>query len=358
MILLSKLIIEYENELLHKYKDQLLPSHLRALGAMRSCRTDDSLLMLAQCEECQHQTYHPHSCGHRNCPHCQHYESQQWLERQRSKLLPVDYYMITFTLPAQLRSMAWKNQTVVYSLLFKLAWQTFRQFGLNDKKLLGKMGATGVLHTHSRALEYHPHVHFIVPAGAIDEKHTAWRKKEGQYLFKQENLAKVFHAKWINAMKKENLLVSETIPSKWVVDCKHVGQGDKALTYLGKYLYRGVLPEKNIIGHRNGEVTFKYTDNNGIRRTRTLPGADFLWLLLKHVLPRGFRRARDYGFLHANCKRMIRILQYVLRCFAPPASDKKTQRATFCCAKCGGAMKIISTRLESKVAIQSDFEFT
>ncbi len=266
--------------------------------------------------------------------------------------------MITFTLPAQLRSLAWQNQKLIYALLFKLAWETLRQFGLNDKKLLGKMGATGILHTHSRSLDYHPHVHFIVPAGAIDNKHTLWRKKEGAYLFNHKNLAKVFHAKWIDALKQENLFVGEAIPDKWVVDCQYVGQGDKALTYLGKYLYRGVLPEKNIIANRNGNVTFEYTDNTNTHRTRTLPGVDFLWLLLKHVLPRGFRRARDYGFLHSNCKRMIKLLQYVLSCYVPPATNKKTQRATFCCSQCGGAMKIISTRLDNKLMLSPALDAT
>jgi len=358
MILLSQIISDYEQDLLSRYGNQLLPSHYNALGAMKNCRTDGSLLMLAQCEQCEHQTFVPHSCGHRNCPHCHNYESQRWLERQRAKLLPVDYYMITFTLPAQLRSLAWQHQTLVYALLFKLAWETLRSFGLNDKKLRGKMGATGVLHTHSRALDYHPHVHFIVPAGAIDVKHTLWRKKSGTYLFKHKNLAKVFHAKWIDAMKQENLVIKQTLPKHWVVGCKHVGKGDQALTYLGKYLYRGVLPEKNIINNHNGNVTFQYTDNTGTRRTRTLPGADFLWLLLKHVLPRGFRRARDYGFLHSNGKRMIKILQYLLRCFVPLATDKKTQRAKLCCCQCGGTMKIIRTRLERKVMIPSASEAT
>jgi len=345
MILLSSLISEYQDTLLKNYHDQLLPSHLRALGAMRNCRTDDSLFMMAQCQQCDHQTYHPHSCGHRMCPHCQHHEGQQWLARQQKKLLPVDYFMVTFTLPAQLRTLAWHNQRLIYAMLFSVGWETLSAFGLNDKKLQGNMGATGILHTHSRALDFHPHVHFIVPAGAVDSCHRLWRKKEGHYLFKEKHLAKVFRAKWFDAMRKNELSVNENIPIKWIVNCQHVGHGEKALTYLGKYLYRGVLPEKNIIRHLNGNVTFRYTDNNKITQTRTLPGADFLWLLLKHVLPRGFRRARDYGFLHANCKRSIQFIQYILRCVIPPGEVPEVVRPTFCCSKCGSAMKMMATRI-------------
>ena len=349
MMLLSQLIDEYEQALFKTHGNELLPSHLKALADMKNCRNSGSLLMMAECDQCHHQAFLPHSCGHRSCPHCQHFDCQQWLERQRKKLLPVDYFMVTFTLPAQLRKMAWLNQKRVYSLLFSLAWETLTSFGLKDKKLQGKLGATAVLHTNTRALDFHPHVHFIVPAGSINEKHTLWRKKSGEYLFHEKNMAKVFHAKWIDAIKQSELTVKETIPSQWIIDCAHVGQGNKALTYLGKYLYRGVLPEKNILKNQDGQVTFCYTDNKGVRRTRKLPGGDFLWLLLRHVLPRGFRRARDYGFLHGNAKRMMNLIRYVLRCFTPPTNTATPEkRATFCCSQCRGSMRIIATRLKSK----------
>jgi len=343
MILLSSLITEYEFDFHQKYQDKLLPGHRNALAAMKRCRTEDSLFMLAQCESCDHQTCHPHSCGHRLCPHCQHHESQQWIERQRKKQLPTSYFMITFTLPAQLRSLAWQNQREIYALLLKLGWQTLKSFGLKDKKLQGNIGATGVLHTHSRELNYHPHVHFIVPAGAVDAEQQLWRKKNGKYLFKNKNLAKVFRAKWFDAMKAKDLMVNDTLPKNWVVDCQYVGQGDKALTYLGKYLYRGVLPEKNIIANQNGNVTFCYTNNKKIKKKRTLSGADFLWLLLKHVLPRGFRRARDYGLLHSNNKRLIALVQTICRIVTTEVKPP-SPRATFCCHHCGGKMKIIATR--------------
>jgi len=347
-MLLSQLITEYEQDLVDAHGHELLPSHLKAMSTMKHCRTDGSLLMVAECEQCQHHAFYPHSCGHRSCPHCQHFDCQQWLERQRAKLLPVDYFMITFTLPAQLRSMAWLNQKWVYSLLFSLAWETLKAFGLKDPKLLGNIGATAVLHTNTRALDFHPHVHFIVPAGAIGKKQTLWRKKDGNFLFHQASLAKVFHAKWIEAIKESDLSVKETIPSQWVVNCQHVGHGNKALTYLGKYLYRGVLPEKNIIHNQDGKVTFAYKDNGGVRRIRTLPGGEFLWLLLKHVLPRGFRRSRDYGFLHGNSKKMLNFLRYVLRCLVPPKKlDEKPERATFICNKCGGVMRVMATRLSA-----------
>jgi hypothetical protein len=137
-------------------------------------------------------------------------------------------------------------------------------------------------------------------------------------------------------MKELGWTVRADLSTQWVVDCKQVGNGDKALIYLGRYLYRGVLPEKNILRHADGQVTFRYTDNTGTHKTRTLAGADFLWLLLAHVLPKGFRRSRDYGFLHANCKRLIRLLHLVLR-FIPPQPKQRPPR---CCKQCGGTVTV------------------
>ncbi len=345
MILLSSLIAAFGGELRERYGSRLLPGHERALHAMERCRTEESPIMIVLCPECGTQEFIPHSCGHRNCPHCQHHEGQQWLERQREKLLPVEYFMITFTLPRQLRRIAWRHQRICYDLLLKIGWQTLFEFGVNDPQLQGRIGAHAVLQTNSRRLDYHPHAHFIIPAGALDPKHRLWRKKKGKYLFHENNLAKVFRAKWFQAMKEEGLKVNATIPNDWVVDCQHVGRGDKALTYLGKYLYRGVLQEKDILRCENGQVTFRYTENTGKVKTRTLPGADFLWLLLQHVLPKGFRRTRDYGFLHSNCKAMITLLQYLFRVVLRPP-EKKSKKPPIRCKSCGGIMEIIATWLK------------
>lgn len=205
MILLSQLIERFLPRLRQRHGERLLPSHEQALAAMANCRTDNSPMMVVVCPDCGNQERIPHSCGHRSCPHCQHHESQRWLERQRAKLLPVNYFMITFTLPAQLRALVFYHQQLGYDLLMRLGWQTLKTFGLNDQQLHGKLGATAVLHTHSRRLDYHPHVHFIVPAGALDPTRRVWRKKRGKYLFREKSLAKVFRAKWFQAMTEAGL---------------------------------------------------------------------------------------------------------------------------------------------------------
>jgi hypothetical protein len=177
MILLAELIDRYRSDLEQRHGHQLLPGHHRALQAMRRCRNQHSRVMVLECTGCHNQVSLPHSCGHRSCPHCQHHESQQWLERQKAKLLAVDYFMVTFTVPAQLRGMFWANQRIAYDLLLKTAWQTIDCFARRDPQLQGRAGAHAVLHTHARNLDYHPHVHLIVPAGALNERTRQWRQK-------------------------------------------------------------------------------------------------------------------------------------------------------------------------------------
>jgi hypothetical protein len=183
-----------------------------------------------------------------------------------------------------------------------------------------------------------------VPAGAINQQSREWREKKGNVLFWANNLARVFRAKWFEALRLAGLRCEEPLPNEWVVDCTDVGHGEQALVYLGRYLYRGVLPEKNIIADTAGEVSFRYKDNQGQQQIRTLPGAEFLWLLLRHVLPRRFRRVRDFGLLHANCKRLVQLLQLVLR--VPVSSPRLIlQRSPVLCQSCGKAMTVIARML-------------
>jgi hypothetical protein len=180
----------------------------------------------------------------------------------------------------------------------------------------------------------------VVPAGAIHTTHNLWRSKQGKFLFPEEKaLAKVFRAKWFQAMSERGWSVKANLPRTWIVDCEWVGNGEKALIYLGRHLYRGVLAEKNILACEDGQVTFRYTDNSGLIQTRTEPGAEFLWLLLQHVLPKGFRRSRDYGFLNGNCKRLIQRLQLLFRVYLPKAQNKPPH----CCRQCGGIVSLIVT---------------
>jgi len=349
MILLSSIIKQFKDRFLDRYKNYLLPSHIKALHAMASCRQEHGPHMPAQCtnQDCGKLIYIPHSCGHRNCPHCRNHENQQWIENQLSKRLPAKYYLITFTLPGQLRDLAWKNQVQVYSLMFDCVQDTLKTFTKNDKKLGGSSGFTAILHTHSRALDYHPHIHVVMPGASIDMKTGLWRVKSPRYLFNHDALAQVFRAKLLQAFVDNGLRVPGNCPKQWVVDCKDVGNGDKAIIYLGRYLYRGVIREKDILQCENGMVTIRYLHaKTGHYKTRTVTGEYFLYLLMLHVLPKGFRRTRSYGFLHPCSKKLIRFLQVVLRVnpFSLFAQILK-KRPVITCPVCGAAMKIVMTKI-------------
>ncbi|MBA3016372.1 MAG: transposase, partial [Desulfobulbaceae bacterium] len=229
MILLSSIIKTFKDRYLDRYKKSILPSHRKAIQAMEQCRQEHGPHMLAQCSDhqCGERTYIPHSCGHRNCPHCQNHENQQWIENQLSKQLPAPYYLITFTLPEQLRDLTWHNQTTMYSLMFTCVQDLLKTFTRNDKKLGGAAGFTTIIHTHSRALDYHPHIHVVMPGASICMKTRLWRVKNPGYLFSHKALAKVFRAKMLQAIVDSGLQVPKDCPQQWVVDCKDVGKGDK-----------------------------------------------------------------------------------------------------------------------------------
>ena len=347
MIRLAGIIETFGVEFLRQYGGELPARQLHALHAIKNCRSAMSPKMRAECGGCDEQVYLPHSCGHRNCPNCQAHESQRWIERQVQKLVPGDYFMVTFSLPAELRPLARANGRIMYGLIMQSAWDTVRTFSQNDKALQGVPGAVAALHTHSRPLDFHPHAHLVMPAAALGDKRKLWRTKKAKYLFNHKALAKVFRAKILAGIKQAGLNLPERYPEKWVVDVKNVGTGEKALVYLGRYLYRGVIREKDILACENGQVTFRYQNGKTKKIERkTVGGVAFLRLILQHVLPKGFRRARNFGFLHPNSKRLIQRLQLLLKRLPNPVSAEPKKRPTLRCPCCGGEMKIVRTRIK------------
>ena len=342
MIRLAHIVAAHAAELVAQDGYRLLPSQWAALNALQICRSSMSPRMQLACDDCSEQSFLPHSCGHRSCPHCQAHESQRWIDQQLKKLVPGNYFMVTFTLPAQFRALAWQHQRVMYDLIIQSAWETVNTFSQNDKKLRGSTGAVTVLHTHNRRLDFHPHVHLLMPAAAFDKKQRRWRNKEGGYLFNHKALATVFRGKVLAGITQAGLRLPEHYPKEWVVDCKAVGTGEKALVYLGRYLYRGVIQEKNILSFSNGRVTFRYQNSETkLIETRTLSAVAFLRLILQHVLPKGFRRARNFGFLHPNSG-LVRLVQWLKRVVVLPPQIRPTVR----CKCCGGLMKIVRTRIK------------
>ncbi|WP_163938681.1 transposase zinc-binding domain-containing protein, partial [Paraferrimonas sp. SM1919] len=239
---------QHHDELLKHDGGQLNQEQRRGIKAMLSCRQNTDRVSRWHCNSCDENTEAPLSCGHRHCPQCQHHTTSEWLARQQRKLLPVNYFMVTFTVPYELRALIKANAKRVYPMLFKVAASVLKDFAARKKALQGQIGFTGVLHTHSRQREYHPHLHFIIPAGSYHWTTGQWHKLKGKYLFNVHNLANVWRARLLEMLKRT---LSLTLPAgmnkAWVVHCVKVGQGAPALKYLSRYLYRGVLPDKAIV---------------------------------------------------------------------------------------------------------------
>lgn len=336
--MLQSILAGYSDRLMTRYGEKLSKDQFNALNAMTRCKQESANELFVQCEQCEYSTLVPQSCGHRACNQCQNHSTQQWLDRQLQKQLPVNYFMATFTLPSELRSTAMQHPKTVFNLLIQSAASTLKRFGLNEKDLNAELGMCVVLHTHTRRLDYHPHVHIVIPGGGIHKARSQWRKIKGKYLFNGRALAKVFRGEFLHQLNQTDITVPNT-PKQWVTQCKKVGKGTQALSYLARYLYRGVISNKNIIHDDGTHVTFQYKDNKTKRwETRTLAGETFIFLLLQHVLPKGFRRARDYGFLHGNAKRTLQIIQWVLKVEPPPKLEKR--RAEFTCKQCSGIMHV------------------
>jgi len=300
---LTAIIDRYRDDYEQRYANSITRPQSHALNAILACRGGRYGKMKLDCPQCGFQSELNHSCGHRFCHRCQHHDTALWLDRQTQKLLPCDYFLVTFTLPRQLRSLVYHHQSTLYAHLFECAVSTLKDFVANDKQLQAEAGMTAVLHTHSRRLNFHPHIHIVVPAGGLNTKRQCWINRRGEFLFPQRNLAKVFRARLLDAIRLSGLSIPDGLPKKWVVDCQHVGQGLPALKYLSRYLYRGVISEDNIVSDDGNEVTFKYRcSKSGRLKNRTLAGADFLRLLFRHVLPKGLRRVRDSGFFTAMPK--------------------------------------------------------
>lgn len=345
---LATIVRRYGKELIEE-TPRLLPSQRRAMAAIEHCRTPVCGEMLSWCPKCGRMERFSHSCGHRHCPKCQNHETSKWLARQREKLLPVWYFLVTFTLPSELRSLAYHHQRTIYDALFKASAESLRELAANPRYLDGTIGMTGVLHTHSRRLDYHPHIHYVVPGGGLNRKGNRWKKSPRNLLVWAPALSRLFRGKFLALLGELDFTFPRKLTqSDWVVHCKSVGTGEKSLVYLSRYLYRGVLSEKAILSDRNGLVSFVYTNSKtGERETRSLPGSQFLRLLLAHVLPKGFRRTRDYGFLHGRAKKTLAVLQLILR--VKIHAKKNIQRPSFLCSHCGHPLQILAYRLNQSI---------
>jgi len=300
-----------------KFDARLLPSHRRAVAAILACRTPALGAQLFGCG-CGRRELVYHSCNHRACPQCGQADATQWLQRQRRKLLPVPYYLVTFTVPAQLRKAIHSNQKLLYALLIREAAFALIDVARDHKDLGAHIGLLAVLQTWARDLHFHPHVHCVVPGGGLSADGLRWvRPKSSDYFLPQPVLAKRFRTRLKQALQQRAPKLFGQIPRKvwhldWVADVQPVGSGEPALKYLAAYVYRTAFSAEKIVADDGQRITFTYRDNEGRNRAMRLPGEKFLHRFLQHVLPRGLQRVRHFGWLSAAARERFERIRALL----------------------------------------------
>ena len=330
---------------------------LQVMDRLERCRTGELGGVLYRCDACTRYHAMPRSCGNRHCPRCQGHKAKQWLEKQLDKLLPCAYFLITFTLPQELRRFVRAHRRECYRALFDAAAATLIELAKNSKYVgSSRLGFTGVLHTWGRTLTFHPHAHFIVPGGAISENGEEWLPSRVDFFVPVKAASIIYRAKFKQIMAKASLL--EQIPhvvwtKKWVVHSQAVGDGRRALRYLAPYVYRVAISNRRIVNCEPGpdglgRVTFTYRQSGSQRyRAMTVTAEQFIRRFLQHVLPRGFQKVRHYGFAHPRhrfdgewLKMLVTVTLNVIYVFIVAAKPLPVPyRPT--CPDCGGDLSYI-----------------
>jgi hypothetical protein len=327
----------------------------RAMRAIATCHTPAAGAVLWHCSDCGREHFTFQGCGNRHCPACGRTDAEQWLRKQSALLLPgVTYHLVTFTVPEKLRRTIRSHPRELLDLLIKTASSTLQDLCGNDKWIGGRPGMTAVLHTWTRQLEYHPHVHVIVTGGGLDTA-GQWHRAHPKYLVPVQALSKVFRARLRDALKEQHAdMFAQIQPAvwrdgDWVVHSKPVGSGEKAYQYLARYVYRVALCESAILDHSDECVVVRYR-HSGTNRPRTLrlKPEEFLRRFLQHVLPSRFCKVRHYGLHHSSKRQTVRTLQAAMALALgqpmpqPPPEDEPSHVPA--CPQCEAAM-VFATRL-------------
>jgi Putative transposase/Transposase zinc-binding domain len=354
MVELAEIVRIHGPEYLEKFGDRMPASHKRALAAIVCCRTEAMGGHLEECDDsdCAHHRYAYHSCKNRNCPKCHTADTKRWLAKRRKELLHVPYFHVTCTLPQGLRRIVRGNQKKLYAILMGTAADALAKLGLDPNYVGGQLAILAVLHTWTRTLGDHPHVHMLVSAGGLD-KNGDWRPaRNKKYLVCEKALSKIFRARFMararKALPKESFS-QELWQTDWVVKIKPpIKNPNKVLDYLGRYVHRIAIANSRILSLKDGLVTFRYQESDSRQwKTMTLQAMEFLRRYLQHVLPDGFHKVRYFGLWSpANRKKKLKKAQLHLAAQGKTIEEDKGEapatrpdRLCPCCKK--GVMVMI-----------------
>ena len=329
--------------------------HYRAVRRVLACRTPEMGGRLYRCGDCQRTHFAYHSCNHRNCPQCGALDQQIWSAKQEARLLPVPYFMVTFTIPSQLRSLCLGQPRVLYDLLLRCSAAALRDIvATKTGAPEARIGSTAVLHTWGRQMQDHPHVHHIVPAVAFDaDKGRLIHPDKAPFLVHYAPLAARFRSLLHQALRDQHPDIYQNLSAdqrrdlapatKWNVQLQHVGRGQTALRYLARYVQRSAFAPSRLLGYdSDGKVLLRWTSSStGKTAVMRLHPHEFMRRWLLHVLPKGLTRIRHYGFLSSaagTTRTRIRVLLGATMNEPPP---ELPEVKPFVCDHCGGSLTFL-----------------
>jgi hypothetical protein len=332
-----------------RFGNRMLPSHRRAMLDIEQCRTESLGGQLYFCNQCQAQRYSYHSCQNRHCPKCQNQQANEWLKEQSELLLPTHHFLVTFTLPAELRALARSHQKTIYHLLFRASAAALQSLAQDPRFVGARLGMVGVLHTWTRQLLYHPHVHYLVTGGGLTAD-GRWRSARKDFLVPVKALSPIFRAKFREALKQTELF-SQVPPlvwrKDWVVHSEAVGSGQQVCKYLAPYIFRVALSNRRLCNLHDGHVTFSYKESATDQLKHcTLTADEFIRRFLQHVLSPRFIKVRYYGLLSPAHRQLLlkakRLLSVTTSQLKREAVKPTELPALLCCPRCGGPLTLLS----------------
>lgn len=305
MGIINDLFRTYGPEYLRRYGERMPAVHHKVIDAISQCRTEVYGSVIYQCDDCGEVHLVPRSCGNRHCPGCQHQKSRQWLDKQMERQLPGHHFLLTFTVPEQIRPFIRRHPRLAYSALFAASAEAIKTLTTDPRFIGGDIpGFFGVLHTWGRQLQFHPHIHYVVPGGALSSRDGQWHPSSLGFFLPVKALSRIFRAKFRDRMRATGQF-DEITPEVWACDwnvhCQAVDTAEATLKYLAPYVFKVAISNSRIRKIEEGRVFFHYRKPHSFRlRTMALPVMEFIRRFLQHVLPTGFMKVRYYGFLSAT----------------------------------------------------------
>lgn len=377
----ADILRQHGDAFIDRYQDQLSYQQLSVLRAITRCRTAALGGHLDDCPGCGHTAISYNSCRNRHCPKCQAQARQRWLAAREKELLATAYFHVVFTLPQELSPLCQRTPDVMYNILLRSSAATMLAVATDPKHLGAEIGFLSILHTWGQNLSVHPHVHCIVPAGGLSPDHKRWVHPRYRFFLPVKVLSRIFRGKFVEALRRAyrekrlkwtgaiadlahparfKAFVDSLFRRDWVVYAKPaMGGASQVLRYLGRYTHRVAISNHRLLALDDETVTFRWKDyaHGNKHRKMTVAGCEFLRRFVQHVLPRGFVRIRQFGFL-ANGRRtaLIRLARSLLEQAPLPDAGPAMppHPAAWLCPKCGTVMRIglnlTATQLRSRCA--------